>query len=70
VIGKTHGRFWKHFATLPVSVQKLAREKYALWKRDPFLASYQASALRLTFVSFAIFCSNHRNLKQKAAKQS
>ena len=33
--GRTHRRFWKHFDALPEPVQKLAREKYALWKRDP-----------------------------------
>jgi hypothetical protein len=35
VIGKTHPRFWQHFDALLPSVQKLAREKYALWKGDP-----------------------------------
>jgi len=35
VIGKTHSRFWKYFDALPLAIQKLAREKYALWKRDP-----------------------------------
>ena len=35
MIGKTHRRFWKHFDGLPSAIQKLAREKYALWKRDP-----------------------------------
>ena len=34
MIGKTHGRFWKHFEALPAPVQKLAREKYALWTRN------------------------------------
>ena len=37
--GKTHRRFWKHFDALPPNVQKLAREKYALWVRDPFHSS-------------------------------
>jgi hypothetical protein len=36
VIGKTHRRFWRAFEKLPNSVQKLAREKYELWKRHPF----------------------------------
>jgi hypothetical protein len=36
VTGGTHQRFWKHFAALPESVQRLAREKYALWKHDPY----------------------------------
>lgn len=36
MIGRTHGRFWKHFDALPGNVQKLARNKYALWKQDPY----------------------------------
>ena len=32
---KTHRRFWKCFEALLAAVQKLAREKYALWKTDP-----------------------------------
>jgi len=36
VTGRTHGRFWKLFERLPPAVQKLARDKYALWKRDPY----------------------------------
>jgi len=39
VIGRTQKRFWKSFGALPAPVQKLAREKYALWKRDPYHAS-------------------------------
>jgi hypothetical protein len=35
VIGRTNPRFWKHFDALPDSVQKLAGEKYRLWKSDP-----------------------------------
>ena len=33
--GKADRRFWKYFEDLPASVQKLARENSALWKRDP-----------------------------------
>jgi hypothetical protein len=36
VIGRTHGRFRKHFNALPIAIQKLAREKYTLWRQDPF----------------------------------
>ena len=36
MIGRTHGRFWKYFDALPAVIQKLAREKYALWQREPF----------------------------------
>ena len=39
MIGRTHGRFWKHFHALPAAIQKLAREKYALWQKDPFHSS-------------------------------
>ena len=35
MIGRTHPRFWKHFSALPVAVQKLAHEKYTLWKEHP-----------------------------------
>jgi hypothetical protein len=41
VTGRTNRRFWKCFETLPAPVQKLAREKYALWRRDPYHASLQ-----------------------------
>jgi hypothetical protein len=36
VTGKTTRRFWKHFGALPEVIQKLAREKYALWKKEPY----------------------------------
>ena len=32
--GKTHRKFWKCFDSLSPGAQKLAREKYALWKLD------------------------------------
>ncbi|MGB8476870.1 MAG: hypothetical protein WCE61_22555 [Candidatus Acidiferrum sp.] len=34
--GRTHPRFWKHFDALPPAIQKLAREKYALWRKDAY----------------------------------
>jgi hypothetical protein len=36
VIGRTHRRFWNAFEKLPAPIQDLAREKYAMWKGDPF----------------------------------
>jgi hypothetical protein len=36
VIGKTHRRFWACYNGLPASVQQLAKEKYDLWKKDPY----------------------------------
>jgi len=40
VIGRTQKRFWKSFHALPAQIQKLAREKYSLWKHDPFIRRY------------------------------
>ena len=36
MIGKAQKRFWKFFEALPPVVQKLAREKYGLWRCDPY----------------------------------
>ncbi len=36
MIGKTHRRFWKRFELLAPDIQTLAREKYALWKRETY----------------------------------
>ena len=36
MIGRTQKRFWKFFEELSPQVQKLARDKYALWKRNPY----------------------------------
>jgi hypothetical protein len=41
VTGKAQKRFWKAFDALPPHAQKLAREKYALWKREPYHPSLQ-----------------------------
>ena len=36
---KTTQRFWKCFEALPTEVQAIAREKYKLWRDEPFHAS-------------------------------
>ena len=36
MIGKADRRFWKCFEKLSPAMQKLAREKYVLWKRNPY----------------------------------
>ena len=36
MIAKTNEAFWAGFENLPQGVQALAREKYALWRADPF----------------------------------
>lgn len=41
MIGRTQRHFWKCFNALPPAVQKLARGKYSLWKRDPHHVSLQ-----------------------------
>jgi len=53
VIGKTHRRFWKWFDSLPAGVQKLAREKYALWKQEPYHPS----------LKFEVFCLRRNDRK-------
>ena len=41
MIGKAQRRFWKAFHALPPHAQKLAREKFALWKRASYHPSLQ-----------------------------
>jgi hypothetical protein len=53
VTGRTNRRFWKCFESLPAPVQKLAREKYALWKRDPHHRSLSLKSGVTEFASFA-----------------
>jgi len=36
VTSRAHRRFWDCFNKLPDQVQALAREKYRLWRIDPF----------------------------------
>jgi hypothetical protein len=39
VISKTHEDFWACFDALPFEIQKLAREKFRLWRDDAFNSS-------------------------------
>ena len=54
--GKADRRFWKYFEDLAASVQKLAREKSALWKRTPITlrVSKNAVTVFVLFVSESI----------------
>ncbi|HEY5767282.1 MAG TPA: hypothetical protein VIS53_05555, partial [Candidatus Udaeobacter sp.] len=45
VTSRTHRRFWKEFNRLPGHIQCLAREKFQLWLRDPFI--HQCGSSRL-----------------------
>lgn len=33
---KTHRDFWSCYVRLPAGIQTAAREKFRLWRRDPF----------------------------------
>ncbi len=38
---KTNRKFWKCFDALPPKIQRLAREKFVLWKKSPHHPSLQ-----------------------------
>jgi hypothetical protein len=46
LISRTTTEFWAHFYGLPLAVQKLATEKYRLWRQDPAHSSLRFKALR------------------------
>lgn len=56
MIGKTDRRFWKSFEKLPVPAQNLAREKYALWKSDPY---HPRSILKSAAMASVLFVSEN-----------
>jgi hypothetical protein len=39
VIFKAHADLWAGFDALPKSVQKLARDKFQLWRKNPFASA-------------------------------
>ena len=43
---RTTGAFWNCYRRLPVGVQKLAKEKYQLWQREPFHPSLHFKLLK------------------------
>lgn len=45
MISKTHEDFWICFDALPKAIQKLAREKFRLWREEPFHSSLQFKEL-------------------------
>jgi hypothetical protein len=45
VNSRTHRRFWNEFNRLPAHIQCLARDKFRLWRRDPFHPSTQFKPL-------------------------
>ena len=42
---RTHRRFWNEFNALPAHVQCLARDKFEVWRHDPFHPSMQFKPL-------------------------
>lgn len=45
MISKTHEDFWTCFNALPEAVQKLARDKFQLWRKEAFAPSLQFKEL-------------------------
>jgi hypothetical protein len=54
VKSKARRSFWEYFYALPQSVQELAKDKFRLWRRDPFHHSLQFKELRPNFWSVRI----------------
>jgi hypothetical protein len=46
LISKARRSFWECFALLPPLVQQTAREKFQLWRRDPFSPSLHFKELK------------------------
>ena len=42
---KVDPAFWRRFNALPLQVQQLARNAFALWLKDPFYSSLQFKKL-------------------------
>jgi len=45
VISRTRRSFWQHLEALPKPIQRIAREKFAIWQREPFQSSLQFKEL-------------------------
>jgi hypothetical protein len=45
VISRTHEDFWACFDALPKAIQKQARDKFNLWREEPFHSSLQFKEL-------------------------
>ena len=45
MISKTHEDFWSCFHALPKAIQKLAQEKFHLWRKEVFAPSLQFKEL-------------------------
>ncbi|HUO09847.1 MAG TPA: hypothetical protein VM008_16205 [Phycisphaerae bacterium] len=54
-------QFWNLFRSLPVSVQKAAKQKYQLWRNDPAHPSLHFKELRPSLWSIRI-TDNYRAL--------
>ena len=45
MISKTHEDFWICYRALPAEIQKLARDKFNLWQKEPFNSALQFKEL-------------------------
>jgi hypothetical protein len=54
VNSKTRRGFWDKFATLPHEVQITARDKFNLWRHDPFHPSLQFKQIHVDLWSVRI----------------
>lgn len=64
MISRAHRRFWDCFDKLPADVQKVAREKYRIWQRDPFHPPLQFKPLLANVWSIRIG-QNYRALARR-----
>ena len=45
MISQTHADFWTCYHSLPEEIQKLAREKFQVWRKDAFNAAFHFKPL-------------------------
>jgi Txe/YoeB family toxin of Txe-Axe toxin-antitoxin module len=64
VKSKAHGHFWTGYHALPVEIQKRAREKFRLWRKEPFNPAFHFKELIRDVWSVRIN-QNHRALGRR-----
>jgi hypothetical protein len=64
---RASGRFWKHYHNLPPAIQRLATEKYRLWRQDAFHPSLGFKRLNGGGERFSVRVGeHHRAIGQKS----
>ena len=46
MIGRASSDFWRAYQSLPVEIRRLARQKFLVWRSNPFHPSLQFKELR------------------------